>query len=177
MDFERVADKKRADFILDSIVAAIPENSHVLDVGCGNGIISRLLAEKGFYVTAIDVSDKTIGLARLRNYHPLIEYKVVPAGDLDPDPGKFEAIVCSEVLEHLDAPIDLLQVLCASLTPEGVIVVTVPNGRGPRELFVTRPVQALREKDNLLWRILSRLKKSMGYTGTTIQSSVDDLTH
>jgi hypothetical protein len=81
------------------------------------------------------------------------------------------------VLEHLNDPGKLLTVLHQSIHTDGVLIVTVPNGRGPRELLVTRPVIALQKKNNWAWRILQKAKKFFGYKGTTVQSDADDLTH
>ena len=71
----------------------------------------------------------------------------------------------------------LLQVLYQSLKNDGVLIVTVPNGKGPREVFVTKPTQNLRRKNNWMWRLIKSIKRIFGYGGTTVQSSADDLTH
>ena len=57
------------------------------------------------------------------------------------------------------------------------MIVTVPNGKGPREAFVTKPMQALQRKKNWLWKFMQAMKKLFGYRGTTVQSAADDLTH
>jgi 2-polyprenyl-3-methyl-5-hydroxy-6-metoxy-1,4-benzoquinol methylase len=177
MQFVRIADKKRVDFICREILQHVPRGSQVLDVGCGNGIISKAVAELGYEVDAIDASEKTICTARLVNPHPHLTYKIVPAGELQAQPGKYSAIICSEVLEHLFQPEQLLRILSVSLTSDGIMLVTVPNGRGPREMLVTKPVQYLQQSDNLLWRMVVQAKKVMGYSGRTIQSSAEDLFH
>jgi hypothetical protein len=53
----------------------------------------------------------------------------------------------------------------------------VPNGFGPREVFVTKPMQRLQYKKGALAKFVLWLKKLLGYEGTTIQSSASDLTH
>ncbi len=35
---------------------------------------------------------------------------------------------------------------------------TVPNGLGPRELFVTRPVQYLQANNSIIWKLVSKIK-------------------
>ena len=86
-------------------------------------------------------------------------------------------MICSEVLEHLNEPGKLLKTLHQSLHQDGVLIVTVPNGFGPRELLVTRPVITLQKKNNWLWKMVKGVKKAFGYTGTTAQTDADDLTH
>jgi 2-polyprenyl-3-methyl-5-hydroxy-6-metoxy-1,4-benzoquinol methylase len=177
MEFERIADKKRVDFIITAIGAFSPKNYFVLDVGCGNGFISKAVADKGFSVTAIDANEKTINEARRLNPHQNVSYLVAGAHELETQPNRFDAIICSEVLEHLADPRSLLSVLHRCLREDGVLIVTVPNGRGPRELFVTRPVQYVLRQNNYLSRSLKKVKNMLGYTGQTQQSSAEDLTH
>lgn len=177
MEYVRFEDKKRVDFIKAAIKDMVPAGASILDVGCGNGIISRAVGAMGYTVTGIDVSPETISNAISSNTLPNVNFKVVDAGELKPEPGKYDAIICSEVLEHLQNPSSLLDIIKKSLKNEGILIVTVPNGTGPRELLVTRPVQYLQKKNNIVWRLISSVKRLLGYKGTTVQSGADDLTH
>jgi 2-polyprenyl-3-methyl-5-hydroxy-6-metoxy-1,4-benzoquinol methylase len=177
MEFTRIADIKRVKFITNVVVAACSPGAQVLDIGCGNGIISRAIGEMGFNVLGIDVSEKTIEVAKAANTLPNVQFKIVAAGELESEPGVYDAIICSEVLEHLHQPEELLHIIHSSLKDNGILIVTVPNGRGPRELFVTRPIQALQRNNGFAWRLMSRVKSAMGYKGITVQSAADDLTH
>src|SRR5690606_34933218 len=87
----------------------------------------------------------------------------------------FDAIICSEVLEHLEDYQTLISYATKLLNPNGVFVVTVPNGYGPRETLISKPVQALIKYG--FEKPLSRLKKKLGFGKGTIQSSNPDLTH
>ena len=177
MEFVNASDIKRLQFIVDVLKESTPPEGVVLDVGCGNGIISRGLGAQGFNVYGIDVSDKAIEKARSRNTHPNVRFDVINAEQLVADGKTYDAVVLSEVLEHLQDPGSLLRVLYQSLKPAGKMIVTVPNGRGPRELFITKPTIALQKKNNWLWRAFKGIKSAMGYKGTTVQSDADDLTH
>jgi len=177
MEFSRIADKKRVNFITDAISKNVPPGEAVLDVGCGNGIITRAVGAMGYEVTGIDSSVKTIEAAQSSNNLPNVKFIVVAAGELTPDPRKYAAIICSEVLEHLEDPASLLGILKESLKDNGILLVTVPNGKGPRERFVTKPVQYLQTKNNFISKLVSAVKKTLGYTGITVQSSADDLSH
>ncbi|MBA4168500.1 MAG: methyltransferase domain-containing protein [Chitinophagaceae bacterium] len=177
MEFERIADKKRADFIIASIRNRVLAGGEILDIGCGNGIISRTVGVAGYNVLGIDVSEKTISQAIEDNNLPNVQFKVMGAEELNKESKKFDAVICSEVLEHLHHPDKLLAVIHSLLKDEGILIVTVPNGHGPRELFVTRPVQRMQQTNGAVWKLLLKIKNSAGYTGTTIQSSADDLSH
>src|ERR1700744_4220313 len=149
-EYDRIADRKRVDFIAEVLGANLPAGAQVLDVGCGNGVISRHLGRLGFRVTGIDVSERTIEKARAINPLPNVEFITKSAEALVAEGSRYDAVICSEVLEHLDNPGGLLDVLYASLKDTGTLIVTVPNGRGPRESFVTRPVLRARRHNNLL---------------------------
>jgi 2-polyprenyl-3-methyl-5-hydroxy-6-metoxy-1,4-benzoquinol methylase len=177
MEFERIADIKRLNFIIEILEKRLPAGAEVLDVGCGNGVISRSLGAKGFTVKGIDVSEKAITRARELNKSPNVRFEVVSAEELVADGQHFHAVICSEVLEHLNDPGKLLNVLHQLLDKDGALIVTVPNGKGPRELLVTRPVIALQKKNNWMWKGVQKMKTAFGYRGTTVQSSADDLTH
>lgn len=177
MEFVRIADIKRLRFIIDTLKAYLPEGAEVLDVGCGNGVISRSLGEAGFNVRGVDISEKAIEKAKLLNRFPHVRFEVVSAEQLVADGRKYHAVICSEVLEHLNEPSKLLHVLYQILDENGTLIVTVPNGKGPRELFVTRPVIKMQKKNNWVWRSVKSVKKLFGYQGTTAQSDADNLTH
>jgi 2-polyprenyl-3-methyl-5-hydroxy-6-metoxy-1,4-benzoquinol methylase len=176
-EYDRIADRKRLDFISNAISSKAHKDAKILDVGCGNGVISRHLGKLGFNVLGIDVSEATIQRARELNTLPNVNFDVISAEQLVAQGDTFDAIICSEVLEHLQQPSSLLKVLYQSLKADGLLIVTVPNGTGPRELFVTRPVLAMRAQNNWAWRAIVKVKTAMGYTGTTVQSAADNLDH
>ncbi len=176
-EYERIADRKRVDFITNILQGEMPPNSRVLDVGCGNGVISRHLGKMGYDVLGIDVSDKTIDIARSLTTLPNVKFAKKSAEELVASGEKYDVIVCSEVLEHLTDPGALLKVLYDTLADKGKLIVTVPNGNGPRELLVTRPVLSMRKRKGFLWKLTEGIKKLFGYKGVTTQSAADNLDH
>src|ERR1700743_1733043 len=126
MEFERIADIKRLNFIIEALKKRLPQGAEVLDVGCGNGVISRSLGAQGFKVRGIDVSEKAIAKAISLNTFPNVRFEAVSAEQLVAEGSRYHAVICSEVLEHLNDPGKLLKVLYQSLTPDGILIVTVP---------------------------------------------------
>jgi 2-polyprenyl-3-methyl-5-hydroxy-6-metoxy-1,4-benzoquinol methylase len=177
MKFERIADKKRVNFIAAALRQNVAPGDLILDVGCGNGIITRYIGELGYHVIGVDNSEKAIAKAAASNYLRNVEFKVLSADKLTSEPAKYAAVICSEVLEHLADPASLLRNMRTSLRDDGIVVVTVPNGTGPRELFVTRPVQSMQKSNGPAWKIISSIKRILGYKETTMQSDADDLRH
>ncbi len=176
-EYNRIADRKRVDFIANVLKESLPPNGRILDVGCGNGVISRHLGRLGYNVLGVDVSDKTIEMARAIDPMPNVVFEKKSAEELVASGEKYDAVICSEVLEHLNDPGALLKVLASSLAEKGKLIITVPNGAGPRETFVTKPVLRMRQKNNWMWKSIVKMKQSMGYSGTTVQSAADNLDH
>ena len=176
-EYNRIADRKRVDFISDVLDKSSGTNVRVLDVGCGNGVISRHLGALGYNVLGIDVSDKTIEMARSLTTMPNVRFERKSAEELVASGEKYDVVICSEVLEHLSDPGALLSVLYDTIKDDGRLIVTVPNGNGPRELFVTRPILHIREKQTWLWKFINKIKSGLGYKGTTVQSAADNLDH
>ncbi|MBZ2186869.1 MAG: class I SAM-dependent methyltransferase [Bryobacter sp.] len=95
------------------------DGRRLLDVGCGNGFLSRLLAAKGFSVTGIEHSLGFDGPP------PAIVHDLeLPLPSL---PGPFDVIVIGDVLEHLRQPDTLLRQLLPHLAPGGKILASLPN--------------------------------------------------
>lgn len=172
--YKDVEDFKRLDFIVDSIEQVKKKDLRILDVGCGNGNISLALGSLGYNILGVDIDPVSIEKANEINQFSNVRFQVYDANQFNLT-DQFDAIVCSEVLEHLKNPEDLVKTLHSILKPGGVFIATVPNGWGPRELFITKPMQWLHEKH--LDQPFFKLKRVLGYSGGTLQSSNPDLTH
>ena len=126
------------------LLAAVPPGSRVLDVGCAEGYLARVLAQRGSTVVGLEADPRAAALAREA-------CAVVVVGDAE-DPavrarlaGPFDRILFGDVLEHLRAPDDVLRWAAALLAPDGRIVVSLPNiahWTGRRELLRGRFPQA-----------------------------------
>lgn len=98
----------------------------VLDVGCGNGALAKALADDGLDVAGIDPSES--GIANARKLLPAARFECAESGT-DPAriPGAdFDAVVSTEVIEHLFQPRQLLDLAFAKLRPNGLLVITTP---------------------------------------------------
>jgi len=98
----------------------------VLDIGCGNGTLCRTLADAGLSVVGLDPSPSGIACARrLVPEGSFYEMGVEADPDLLPDAG-FDAVVSTEVIEHLPSPALLLQFAAAKLRDRGILVISTP---------------------------------------------------
>lgn len=102
----------------------IPKGSRILDVGCGDGNVSQLYLSKG-EVYGVDISEKALDFARKRG----IKTRLVDLnrGRLPYTDGFFEAVVLTDVVEHLLDPPSLLKEAKRVLKRGGRLIITVPN--------------------------------------------------
>ncbi len=86
----------------------IPQGSKILDLGCGNGALTRDLAQKAKYILAIDQNRKSIIWAK-KNYNaPNIEYREKNIINFT-NHQKFDVIILSNVLEHIAERVNFLK--------------------------------------------------------------------
>ena len=176
--YTKAVDIKRLNFIKDSIEKdSVAANLTILDVGCGNGLMSMQLGTLGYFIKGIDISEKAILKANENNYLPNVSFEVIDAEMLAGKNEKYDFIICSEVLEHLYEPDLMVSTIKQILKKDGKLIVTVPNGFGPREVFITKPMQWMKKNVSTIWGIIEFLKSKIGYDGKTEQSDASDLTH
>lgn len=96
----------------DFLRACLPyAHAEVLDIGCGTGSLSAVLAGLGHSVTGIDVSPSMVSLARAKADAPgfRIEFHVMDAASPQLPPNQFDAIVSRHLLWMLPEPKQVLQ--------------------------------------------------------------------
>lgn len=127
---------RRLDFFVDRIMRRVAERNpsgyKILDVGCGNGNIAIPLAVMGFDVTGIDLSDASIKACVQAAQEVGVKASFL-AGGIEAATDQYDAIICSEVLEHQSDPKVLLTELKKKLRPGGVLLLSVPNGQSLEE--------------------------------------------
>jgi SAM-dependent methyltransferase len=108
----------------------------VLDYGCGTGEYLTLpLARLGHAVLGVDQHTPTVEDARRRHALPNLRFRAAVLATLVAEEERFDLVVASEVLEHLDDPGAGLSQLRRLLRPGGQLVITTPNGYGAYELL------------------------------------------
>ena len=96
------------------------KGSEILDIGCGGGILSELLCQKGGIVTAIDLADGPLNVAKIRQQKSQlpINYRKISTTELVKEGKQFDVITCLEMLEHVPDP-SIVVKECAQLCKSG----------------------------------------------------------
>lgn len=126
----------RRDLIVDAVERAVGRPRRVVDVGSGQGDLLAALAQRwpdaelmGIELTAEGIRHAAAKVPGAAFHQVDLLAEPVPAAA----EGWADAVVCSEVLEHVDDPSVLARAAARCLAPGGALVVTVPGG--PRTAF------------------------------------------
>jgi len=105
----------------------------VVDVGCGEGSMDRLLARKGAHVTGIDISAELLDRARGAPVVADERYMEGRAEDLPLDPASADIVIFFNSLHHVDVDgmAKALREAARVLKPGGVLYVAEPLAQGP----------------------------------------------
>ena len=156
-DIARVLERKPRREVLSraerALVAHVPPDARLgVEVGCGDGIVTRTLARAGIRMIAIDVSPRMIALACARTDAALdIDYRVADIMTADLPGRQFDVVVSINTVHHLPLAA-IIPRLVDAVAPGGTLLVQdVVTRRGildvPRNVaaVVQRRIRRLRE--------------------------------
>jgi 2-polyprenyl-6-hydroxyphenyl methylase/3-demethylubiquinone-9 3-methyltransferase len=121
---------------IDSIASL--EGKEVLDVGCGGGILSESMVQRGATVTGIDMGDAPLKIAKLHGLESgfKVNYQKISAEQMAlENPAKYDVITCMEMLEHVPDPQSIVQACKDMLKPGGRIFFSTINRNPKSYLF------------------------------------------
>ncbi len=110
----------------------------VLDVGCGGGLLSEGMSDKGATVTGIDLSDKALGVARLHLLESgrSVDYRKISAEELAAEqPASYDVVTCMEMLEHVPNPASTIAACAGLVKPGGHVFFSTINRNPKAYLF------------------------------------------
>jgi SAM-dependent methyltransferase len=115
--------RETARRLLDRLTPHVPMG-RLLDIGCGYGLLLDEARLRGYDVLGIELSDDSIRHARETLGLPVLQGTLE---DVGLEPGSFDAIVMSDVIEHLADPVRTLELCGALLAPGGALVIATPD--------------------------------------------------
>ena len=119
--------ENRREKTLRLLTEVLAPGARILDIAAAQGNFSLALAELGYDVTWNDLRAELADYVRLKHEHGKIEYAAGNAFELT-FPSLFDAVLITEVIEHVAHPDDFLAKAAALVRPGGYIVMTTPNG-------------------------------------------------
>lgn len=106
----------------------------VIDVGCGGGLLTEAMAERGAKVTGIDMGKTPLSVARLHQHESGldIDYRQATAEQVAAEePGTYDLVTCLEMLEHVPDPAAIINACAQLITDQGYIFLSTIN-RNPK---------------------------------------------
>ena len=124
---------------LDYIDAHAPlHGKHVIDVGCGGGLLTEGMAVRGARVTGIDMGKAPLSVARLHQHESGLEidYRQITAEQLaEEQAGSFDTVTCMEMLEHVPQPSITISACAKLLKDDGYLFLSTINRNPKSYLF------------------------------------------
>jgi 2-polyprenyl-6-hydroxyphenyl methylase/3-demethylubiquinone-9 3-methyltransferase len=110
----------------------------ILDIGCGGGILSESMAERGASVLGIDLGEMPLRVADLHTLESGVEvtYRRIAAEALAAEqPHGFDVVTCMEMLEHVPDPAAIVRACGELVRPDGYVFFATLN-RSPKSYLL-----------------------------------------
>lgn len=111
---------------VEKVAESLPEGSSILDAGAGEGVYKRFFSHCKYKAIDLAVGDNRWNYENLDYIAPLDH---MPIGD-----DIFDAVLCTQVLEHLEWPRESVKEMFRVLKPGGKLFITVPMAQNEHQV-------------------------------------------
>ncbi len=151
---------------VELVIRYAPSGSRILDLGCGNGISSRLLNQADFDVVGTDIS--ALFLEEAQEWeNPKLRYQVCDVLELPFENNSFDMICSNELIEHLPDVETALTEMIRVVRKGGKVVLSGPNLCSPITPFLDWIRMMFGKSGRPVWgetkqQALQQLKRNCG---------------
>jgi SAM-dependent methyltransferase len=121
-ELEKIGEGDFWSNVKTKLILGMIEGKDILDVGCGACTLSKILVEKSYNITVVDSDEKAVEIAKKKGLMGL----KVDIADWKTNM-KFDCVIASDVLEHIDDDKFVIRKIYAILKPGGCLILNVPS--------------------------------------------------
>lgn len=141
---KKIAYNERHYLMLDKLIGlGLSSRSNVLELGCGIGVISTLMLRvvKEGSLTAVDISPRSIEIARTRNPRRNVTFEIGDITTYVPRGSSYDFVTLFDVLEHVpvEAHASLFSRIASAVHETTKVVVNIPTPEYLEYLHKTHP--------------------------------------
>lgn len=144
------------------------KNGYLLDIGCGNGLFLRKMADLGWKVLGVEPDAKA---AEIASRHFGLKVITSKLEEVNLPESSFDAITLRHSLEHIPNPLNLFRACFRLLRPGGKIYILTPNGKSFGHRIFAQRWRGLEPPRHLHVFSLFSLRTSLQHSGFQIISA------
>ncbi len=121
---------KEKRFFLEKIIKEVGngQNQKIIEAGCGTAVVSIVLSSLGYKVTAVDIDQEMLAIAKMlaRNRNQLLNFEIADIKSLPYQDNTFAIAFNHGVLEHFSDQ-DIIKILGELLRVAEIVIFSVPS--------------------------------------------------
>lgn len=102
-------------------------DKQVLDIACGEGFGSSILAETASKVIGVDIQEPIVAHARETYRDPKLQFEVGSVTAIPWETNSFDVVVSFETIEHIKEQAEMLAEVKRVLLPNGILILSSPE--------------------------------------------------
>lgn len=171
---QMIAERDEEDPVTSALLSHIGDVSslRVLDAGCGEGHLARILSERGAHVTAIDVSPRLVEMGRLKDPEGIIDFRSADLSEpLEGIGCVFDLVASDLVLNDVPDHVGFAATLSSVTRPGGRVVLSMNN---PYSYVIRKQVENYFDSGfSAQYRGMSKLGLKVYFYHRTLQDYVE----
>lgn len=158
-------ERTKGYLFLYDLISQLVNSGPILDVGAGTGVFLSWFKENGWQTLGTELSQEAVQFGKKMFGVPLLKGDLL---SLKIPKNYFRVVTLNNVLEHLHQPKQTLEKIHTSLTPRGIVVITVPNSEALGLQLFGKKSHLLQPPRHLYHFSKNTLTKLLEDTGFTV---------